>query len=162
MPERTAYVDALQLLGRRELSVKQMRERLRDRDHSDQDVDRAITLLIENRALDDRRVAAAYVRTALDVKGRGRLRIQRELQAMGIENDVATEALAEAFGAVDERRLVAEALKKKLRGRTRLTSPAEYARVYQFLMRQGFSPAAVNAALRGYRRAIPGDDDPSA
>lgn len=139
--------------------MRQMRERLRDRDHPEADVERAIALLIENRALDDRRVAGAYVRTALEVKGRGRLRIQRELQAMGIDGDVAQAALAEAFGAVDERAMVAKALKKKLRGTTKITTPAEYARVYQFLMRQGFSPAAVNAALRPYRRGGPPDDE---
>ena len=157
MPERTAYVDALHLLGRRELSVRQLRERLRDREHPAEDVDRAIDLLLENRALDDRRVAAAYVRTALKVKGRGRLRIQRELQAIGIEKNVAGEALAEAFGEVDERALIAKALEKKLRGKPKIATPAEYARVYQFLMRQGFSPAAVSAALRRYRRG--GEDD---
>ena len=97
------------------------------------------------------------MRTALGVKGRGRLRIQRELQEMGIEKEVASEALAEGFGSVDERALIAAALKKKLRGRTKLESPAEYARVYQFLMRQGFSPGGVSAALRSYRRGI----DPS-
>ena len=154
MPERTAYVDALHLLGRRELSVRQLRERLRDREHADEDVDRAIELLIESRALDDRRVAAAYVRTALKVKGRGRLRIQRELQEMGIEKDVAGEALAEAFGEVDERALIAKALQKKLRGKPKIGTAAEYARVYQFLMRQGFSPAAVSAALRSHRRGV--------
>ncbi len=158
MPERTAYVDALLLLGRRELSVRQLRERLREREHSDQDVDRAIDLLIENRSLDDRRVAAAYVRTALKVKGRGRLRIQRELQAIGIEKDVAGEALAEAFGEVDERALIAKALEKKVRGKAKIATPADYARVYQFLMRQGFSPAAVTAALRQYRRGMPDED----
>ena len=132
--------------------MRQLRERLRDREHPDDDIDRAIALLLENRALDDRRVADAYVRTALKVKGRGRLRIQRELQEMGIEKDVAGEALAEAFGDVDERALIAQALKKKLRSKTKIESPAEYARVYQFLMRQGFSPAAVNAALRAHRK----------
>ena len=134
------------------MSVKQLRDRLLDREHAPEDVDRAIDLLIENRALDDSRVAAAYVRTALKVKGRGRLRIQRELQEMGIDKDVAVEALADAFGAVDERSLIATALKKKLRGKTKINSPAEYARVYQFLMRQGFSPAAVSAALRAHRK----------
>lgn len=157
-PKRTAYVDALHLLGRRELTVHQLRERLRDRHHAHDDIERAIALLIENRAVDDARVAAAYVRTALEVKGRGRLRIQRELQAMGIESDVASEALASAFGSADERTLIARALKKKLRGQTKITTPAEYARVYQFLMRQGFSPAGVNAALRAYRRGDIGDD----
>lgn len=153
-PDRTAYVDALQLLGRRELSERQLRERLRAREHGDDDVDRAIALLIENRALDDRRVAAAYVRTALKVKGRGRLRIQRELEMMGIAKDVAGEALADAFGDVDERALIAKALQKKLRGRPKIASPAEFARVYQFLMRQGFSPAAVSAVLRAHRKGI--------
>lgn len=153
-PNRTAYVDALQLLGRRELSERQLRERLRAREHGDDDVDRAIALLIENRALDDRRVAAAYVRTALKVKGRGRLRIQRELEMMGIAKDVAGQALADAFGDVDERALIAKALQKKLRGRPKIASPAEFARVYQFLMRQGFSPAAVSAVLRAHRKGI--------
>ncbi|HET7695020.1 MAG TPA: regulatory protein RecX [Vicinamibacterales bacterium] len=157
-PDRTAYVDALHLLGRRELSVHQLRERLRERDHSQDDIERAIGLLIENRALDDRRVAAAYVRSALAVKGRGRLRIQRELQAMGIDKEVAAEALAEGFGSVDERTLIARALKKKLRGKTTIATPAEYARVYQFLMRQGFSPGGITAALRAFRRGDFTDD----
>jgi regulatory protein len=154
MPDRTAYVDALHLLGRRELSVKQLRERLLDREHSREDIDRAVDLLLENRALDDARVAAAYVRTALKVKGRGRLRIQRELWQMGIDKDVASEALAEAFGDVDERSMIGKAIDKKLRGKKKITTAADYARVYQFLMRQGFSPAGVTAALRAYRRGI--------
>ena len=53
MPERTAYVDGLHLLGRRELSARQLRERLLEREHDRDDVDRAIELLIENKALDD-------------------------------------------------------------------------------------------------------------
>ena len=152
MPARTAYVESLLLLGRRELSVQQLRDRLLEREHSREDIDRAITLLIENKALDDARVAGAYVRTALKVKGRGRLRIQRELQEMGISKEVATEALAEAFGEVDERVLVTKALAKKLRDNQKIATPAEYARVFQFLMRQGFSPATVTAVLRARRR----------
>jgi regulatory protein len=152
MPERTAYVDALHMLGRRELSAKQLRERLLEREHDREDVDRAIALLTENKALDDARVAAAYVRTALKVKGRGRLRIQRELQVMGIEKEVAAQALAEAFGDVDERSLIVKALEKKLRGNRKIATPAEYARVFHYLMRQGFSPATATAILRSRRK----------
>jgi regulatory protein len=152
MPERTAYVDGLLLLGRRELSVQQLRDRLLDREHSREDVDRAIDLLLENKALDDARVASAFVRTALKVKGRGRLRIQRELQIMGIEKEVAVAALAEAFGEVDERSLIAKALEKKLRGNQKIATPAEYARLFQYLMRQGFSPATVTSVLRSRRK----------
>jgi regulatory protein len=158
MPDRTAYVDALHLLGRRELSVKQLRERLLERDHPRGDVDRAVDLLIENKALDDTRVAGAYVRTALKIKGRGRLRIQREMHEMGIPNDVAAQAIAEAFGEVDERALITAALQKTLRGNQKIATPAEYARVFQFLMRQGFSPATVTAVLRARRRGGAFDD----
>lgn len=158
MPERTAYVDALHMLGRRELSVQQIRDRLIEREHSRDDVDRAIELLIENKALDDARVAGAYVRTAIRIKGRGRLRIQRELQMMGISRDVAAEALADAFGEVDERTLIAKALQKKLRSNQQISTAAEYARVFQFLMRQGFSPASVTAVLRARRKGGASDD----
>jgi regulatory protein len=154
MPERTAYVDGLHLLGRRELSVKQLRDRLLERDHAREDVDRAIELLLENRALDDARVAAAYVRTALKVKGRGRLRIRRELQEIGIDQDIAAAALAEAFGDVDERAMVNAAIRKKLRGKP-IETPSDYARVFQYLMRQGFSPSTVTAALRAARKGVP-------
>lgn len=155
----SAYLDALRLLARRELTEKQVRERLVDREHDREEIDRAIEDLIHTKALDDARVAAAYVRTALKIKGRGRLRIQRELQEMGVEREVAAQALAEAFGDVDERALIAAAIKKKLHGKPKIASAAEYARVYQFLMRQGFSPGGVSAALRGYRRGTPDSTD---
>ncbi len=148
MPERTAYVDGLQQLARRELSVKQLRDRLLDRDHAPEDTERAIALLLENKALDDARVAAAYVRTALKVKGRGRHRIERELQEMGIERSVAAAALADAFGDVDERAMIKKAIEKKLHGKKTLATPAERARLFQYLMRQGFSADAITAVLR--------------
>lgn len=144
----SAYLDALKLLGRRELSVAGLRARLADREHSPEDIETAVAQLLETRALDDARVARAYARTAVSVKGRGRLRVMRELHEMGIARDVAAEAVADVFGDVDERAMVDRALQKKLRGRPRIASPAEHARLYQHLMRQGFSPAVVIAALR--------------
>ena len=152
MNRPSAYVDGLRLLGRREMSVAQLRARLLEREHDRDDVDAAIERLTETRALDDRRVASAYARTALKIKGRGRLRIQRELQAMGISKDIVAEVLADTFGEVDERGLISKAVQKKLRMRGKIDTQADYARIYQFLMRQGFSPAAVSAALRARRK----------
>ena len=144
----SAYLDGLRLLGRRELSVKELRDRLIDREHPADEIDRAIEHLLETRALDDARVARAYARTAAGVKGRGRLRVMRELSAMGIAKDTAGEALAEVFADVDERAVIARALQKKMRGRPRIANVAEHARLYQYLMRQGFTPAGITAALR--------------
>jgi regulatory protein len=148
---RSAYLDALHLLSRRSLTVSECRSRLRDRDHSDEQIDAAIAHLLETGGLDDARLARECARTAADVKGRGRLRVLRELHARGVARDVAAEAVGEVFGDKDERALVARALKKKLRGRARPADAAEYARLYAFLMRQGFTPAVAVAVLRSMR-----------
>jgi regulatory protein len=147
----SAYLTSLKLLARRELSVEGLRARLLEREYPAGEIDRAIAHLLETGALDDGRVARAYARTAASVKGRGRLRVQRELQQMGIPKQVASEALGDVFGELDERALVAKALQKKLRGRTRIKDAAESARLYQYLMRQGFSSAAAMDALRKLR-----------
>ena len=147
----SAYLDSLRLLARRELSVKELRDRLTDREHPAEEIDRAIEHLLETKALDDERVARAYARTASKVKGRGRLRIMRELSAMGVAKGTASEAVAEVFADVDERGLIAKALQKKMRGRPRIANVAEHARLYQYLMRQGFTPAGISAALRKLR-----------
>jgi regulatory protein len=156
----SAYLDGLRLLARRELSVKELRDRLVDREHPADEVDRAVEHFLETRALDDARVARAYARTAAKVKGRGRLRVMRELSAMGIAKEIASEALAEIFADVDERSLITKALQKKMRGRPRIANPAEHARLYQYLMRQGFTPAGIVAALKtvGGRRD-PAEDE---
>ena len=147
MDRPSAYLDALHLLARRDLSVRQTRGRLLDRDHDPEQVEAAIAHLLETGALDDARVAREYATTALKVKGRGRLRIQQELRAKGIAREVATEAVGDVFGDVDERALIARAIQKKLRGKPRVASRPEMARLYQSLLRQGFTPAAVRAAL---------------
>ncbi len=139
------------MLARRERSVEGVRARLLDRQHAPDKIEAAIEHLLETGALDDARVARAYARTAATVKGRGRLRILRELHAMGIEKTVAAEALGEVFGDLDERTLISRALQKKLRGRPRPADAAEFARLYQYLLRQGFSPDAASAALRALR-----------
>jgi regulatory protein len=154
----SAYSDALRLLAGRELSAAEVRARLLDRHHPPADVDAAIERLLQSGSLDDGRVARAYARTAVTVKGRGRLRVARELREKGIGADVISAAVADVFGDLDERALVARAIEKKLRGRPRPSDAAGYARLYQHLMRQGFSPAMVSSALRRLQGRRTGDE----
>ena len=67
---------------------------------------------------------------------------------MGIAREVIAEAVAEVYGDADERALIDRAVQKKLRGAPKPKTVQERARLYQFLVRQGFTPAAVSAALR--------------
>ncbi|HEY7501284.1 MAG TPA: regulatory protein RecX [Vicinamibacterales bacterium] len=154
----SAYLDALHLLSRRALTVSECRSRLADRNHSSQQIDAAIDHLLETGGLDDARLAREFARTAAEVKGRGRLRAMRDLQARGVEKQVAAEAIGDVFGDKDERALVSRAIQKKLRGRSRPANAAEFARLYQHLMRQGFTPAVVAAVLRPMRAGARAQD----
>jgi regulatory protein len=157
-PKNSAYLDALRMLARRALSVAECRARLADREHSPEQIDAAIEHLIETGGLDDEKLARAQAQTAADVKGRGRLRIVREIVGRGVDHETAVRAVADVFADRDERSLVKRALQKKLRGRPQPANAAELARLYQHLMRQGFTPAVVSAVLRGLRRRGPDDD----
>jgi len=149
-----AYVSGLRLLARRELSVAQLRARLARRCWSDSDIAEAIDRLRQDGALDDRRMARAFASTAARVKGRGRLRILRELEAAGVDRDTARAAVDDVFGEVDEGALLDRAIAKRLRGPIR--DEGQFRRLHQHLTRLGFPPAAIAAALRArYRRASP-------
>ena len=63
------------------------------------------------------------------------------------------------FSDVDERSVITKALQKKLRGRPRIADAAERARLFQHLMRQGFTPAGISAALRTLGPAGRREDD---
>jgi regulatory protein len=136
------------MLGRRELSAAQVRERLARRGWTEAAIEPAIARLSSSGALDDARVARACARTRAGVKGQGRGRVLREIQALGVARDVARTAVDEVFGALDEGHLLKAALDKRLRGRMVLTDPAVQRRLYAALVRQGFDAQAVVRAIR--------------
>jgi len=146
-----AYVDALKMLGRRELSETQVRQRLVRRGHSAGEIDAAVARLLGERAIDDARVAEAIARTETAVRRRGRLRVRRQIERAGIAGSVARHAVDEAFGALDVDALLEASLAKRLRGRTRVANDAEFRRLYRYLIGQGFEPDRVLAALKPRR-----------
>jgi SOS response regulatory protein OraA/RecX len=108
-----AYTQALTWLARRELSERQVRERLAKREFDDESIDAAVSRLKSERALDDRRVALACARSAVRLKGRGRERVRRAVESLGISRDLARAAVDEVFGEIDESALIERALTKR-------------------------------------------------
>jgi regulatory protein len=149
-----AYVVALTLLARRELAEAQLRNRLAKRKFDDDDIDAAIRRLRRERALDDRRTALACARTQVRIKHRGRGRVVRQIEALGIDRDIARDAVAEVFAEVDEHALLEEALDRRLRHGLSLTDPAAFRRVHRHLLGQGFDPGRVTALLRARAKKI--------
>jgi regulatory protein len=136
---------ALRLLGRRDYTTEELRRRLRDRGYDEADVDRTLLQFQADSLLNDERVAQAHVRTASRVKGRGPLRIRRELQARGV--DPATiDATSAEVSPDDVRTAIGRFLERR-----KVTWPipqAERQRLFQQLLRRGFPVDAIASALR--------------
>jgi regulatory protein len=144
-----AYTTALTLLGRRELSVRQLRDRLTRRQFAADEIEAVIERLQRDRTLDDRRVALAAARMAAAIKGRGRRRVLQYVQQLGVSSEVAATAVSEVFSDLNEAALLDRAIDRRLKG----TSVASLdtrgkARLVRQLITQGFEPATVFARLR--------------
>ena len=94
--------------------------------------------------MNDQRVAAAHVRTASAIKGRGRHRVARELEARGVAKAIIEDAVSSLAGA-DEAAAIRRILARK-RWPARPTL-AERRRMYQHLLRRGFPSDSIRRAL---------------
>jgi regulatory protein len=147
-----AYLTALKMLARRELSEAQLRQRLTRRQHDPDAIDAALARLKAERSLDDERVAGAIARSETVLKKRGRYRVTRQIEAAGIASSIARRVVEQTFAAIDSDVLMREALERRLRGKTRIEDDKEFQRLYRYLLAQGFEPDRVLALLRTYNR----------
>jgi len=136
---------ALALLGRRDYTASELRQRLIDKGHDKGEVDEQIESLMADGSVNDQRVAASHIRVASQIKGRGRMRIRQELQARGIAKAIIESLIAE-MPAEDEDAAIQKFLSRK-RIPEKLDTSARN-KVFQQLMRKGFTGDAISKALR--------------
>ncbi len=156
MAASRAYLDALRMLARRELSEAQVRQRLGRREHDDPDIDEAIARLKEERAIDDNRVAEAIARSETSLRKRGKLRVKRKIESAGIASATAKRAVDEVFDGLDPDALLEAALAKRLRGDRPIADDREFNRLYRYLVGQGFEPDRALARLKRLRSSARG------
>jgi regulatory protein len=147
----SAYIDGLTMLGRRELSEKQVRQRLARKEYEQDEIDEAIARLREERAINDERVAEAIVRTETGVRKRGKVRVRMQLERAGIAKGTAKQAIDDVFEGIDDDALLEASLRKRLHGRDTMADDREFQRLYRYLIGQGFEPDRVMKALKAYR-----------
>lgn len=151
-PTGTPRLAALRFLGRRDYTAAELVKRLTDRGYPEDDVRTAVERLTADGAIDDRRTAMAHVRTASRIKGRGTVRITRELEARGIPTALIREATA-TLSADDDRRSIDRFLARK--SLPRPLPHDQRRRLFQQLLRRGFPTAIISAALS----YTPSDDE---
>jgi len=140
------------MLARRELSERQVRQRLARKGHDENAIDDAIARLRAERAIDDARVAEAIARTETAARHRGKVRVRMAIERAGIARDTAKSAVDGVFDTIDDDALIEASLRKRLRGRDTIDDDREFQRLYRYLASQGFESDRIVKALTARRR----------
>jgi SOS response regulatory protein OraA/RecX len=107
---------------------------------------------VEERAIDDGRVAEAIARTQTSVRGRGRQRVRLEIERAGIDKTTARRVVDEVFAGLDDDAMLEAAVARRLRPGRAILDERQFARLYRRLTAEGFESERVLASLRRHKR----------
>jgi len=137
----------LRFLEHRPFAARDLARRLVLKGHPPEAAEAARTRLEAMGLLDDARFSVGFIQTR-GARGRGPLRLRRDLAAMGVERKVIDAALAEAFGrdGADAPRPDALARRRlaQLKG---LPRPVQRRRLLAFLARRGYAGREVTVLV---------------
>jgi regulatory protein len=142
--EEAAFRTALRFLERRPFAAKDLARRLVLKGHPPLAAEAARGRAERMGLLDDARFTLHFVQTRAE-RGRGPLRLRRDLALLGVERTVVDGALAEAFGPDGSDAPQAAAVARRRLGQLRgLPRPVQRRRLLAFLARRGFAGHTVS------------------
>ena len=147
------YIAALRILNFRFNSEKELRRKLKRKQFEPEEIEAAIERLFREKWLDDDRFAGALVRTKANRRV-GRRRILRELSAAGVDDELASRAVAENIDPEREKEALAALCGKKAASLVRrhgadfLATPDGRNKLTIYLLNQGYDAALVYEALK--------------
>jgi regulatory protein len=153
---------ALSLLATRARARRELADRLRRKGFDTASVDHALERADRLGLIDDRSFAEAWVRDRLRLRPRGTRALVAELTAKGVALAVARSAVADVMRTerMDDAELCRRAAEKWLRaeanrgaGADRDAQRRSERRLSAYLMRRGYAPAGISAALAAARAA---------
>ena len=145
--EEAAYRTALRFLERRPFAARDLTRRLVLKGHPPEAATAAVGRAQAAGLVDDARFTLHYVETRA-ARGRGPLRLRRDLAALGVERSLVDRALSEAFGADGGQAPSVEAVaRKRLAQLKGLPRPVLRRRLLAYLARRGFVGDAVQRVV---------------
>ncbi len=149
-----AMARALNFLGYRARSEKEVRDRLRRYGYGEESVEGVVARLKELGYLDDEDFARLVAREK--ARRYGPRRVSAELRKSGVDAELAQGVVDEEFAGRDE---LEQARSAAARRYNRGGSDAEARRVYGFLVRRGYSAGVCAEVAREYREALGGEEE---
>jgi regulatory protein len=155
------YEYALAALGRRMMTVAQMKKQLQTRaeegEAGEAAVEAVLIKLKEHGYLNDVEYAASYTRLRMENEKFGQRRVRQDLMQKGIHGETIAKTLEAGYEEVDE-----EQLARKFLARKRVKQPEgpdaqkQIARILRLMIRGGFSTTVIFKILRNWN--IPEED----
>ena len=143
---------AVKALSVRAHSTGELRRKLVQKAERSEDIDDVIYRLYDYGYLNDRRFAENYAGARLENQGFGKTRVLRDLRERKVSSELAEKAVAKIYGNVDEKELIADFIRRKVRTKKPLAEaledPKELASAYRKLVRAGFTGSATIQALK--------------
>jgi regulatory protein len=131
---------AVKLLAAKPRSVGELRERLLEKLWTNEEiVDTVIEKLKEYKYLDDDQFARDLALSKLRQKPQGKRKLQQALSRKKLDRETLATALEAAFETMPETDLIEIAIEKRIRIKGKPETRDETKKLYDFLMRQGFS-----------------------
>ncbi len=106
---------AMKLIGLRRRSEFEIREKLKQKNFSEEIAEEAISELKKYKYLDDEKFAESYIRDRMNLSQRGKLLIKMELAKKGISENIIENKLDELLSFEKELELAEKIIAKKLR-----------------------------------------------
>jgi regulatory protein len=154
-----AYDRALNMLAFRARSSSELARSLQRKGEEKPHVDWAIDRLREQGLLDDAAFARSFARAKVVDGKQSRRRVQQHLARKGVSRSLSDEAIDTVIDeeGVDQRAIVEEAARKKLRSLTGLEPAVQRRRLYGFLARRGYEIDDIRSVLSAIGSSLGAD-----
>jgi regulatory protein len=139
-PYEKTFERALNLLSYKPRSRAEMRARLMEKDWAEETVvDQALARLEELGYLNDGRFAANFANSRLTTNPIGRSRLRHDLRSKKLPFEIIENALDEAYEQQTEEDLIDRAISKRVRSKGAPATREEAKKLFDHLIRRGFS-----------------------
>jgi regulatory protein len=143
---------ALRYLATRPRTVREVRDKLRDREFADAEIGRVIEELKGSGLLDDEEFARIYIRNALALRPSGELLLRRKLLFLGVDKQTVERAISDTIRTGDREEQASRAaetfLKRSAKARRGESPEKMRQRLSAYLARRGFSWDVIEGILK--------------
>lgn len=147
---------ALHFIGYKMRTVKEIRQKLTEKEFAEETIDEVIAFLEKYGYADDREYCRKYIKEKLRMKPKSGYALKIELKQRGISSRIIDEVMAET--EVDEEGDAFRWLEKKSRGQWPPENEKKKKQLYDFLLRKGYSYDIIGEAFRQMNEAYGGED----